>query len=142
MRYAQEDEALKQDFEKYLLLLQQAQFISGWEEHQAQRGMNWSQPVDPDLLAADLILLMVSPGLLATGYCSGAEFQEAFERNRTQEKAVLIPISLQYTNLRGYALASIAFTPYKPISSWPDRHEAWRIVDRDIRTVLVHRLNA
>jgi len=142
LRYAQEDEALKQEFENYLILLQQAHYISGWIERQARRGMDWSQSVDPDLLVADLILLMVSPGLLATGYCSGAEFLEAFERNKTGEKAVLIPISLRPTNLRGHVLESIALTPYKPVSSWSDRHDAWQIVDRDIRIVLARRFKA
>ena len=142
LRYAQEDEALKQEFETYLILLQQAQYISGWVEHQAQRGMDWSQPVDPDVLAADLVLLMVSPYLLATGYCSGTEFREVFERNRTQEKTILVPISLRPTNLRGYALESIAWTPHNPVSSWSDRHEAWRWVDRGIRRVIAGRWSA
>lgn len=142
LRYAQEDEALKQEFENYLILLQQAQYISGWVERQARRGMDWSQSVDPDLLVADLILLMVSPGLLATGYCAGAEFLEAFERNKTREKAVLIPISLRPINLRGHVLESIVLTPYKPVSSWSDRHDAWQIVDRDIRIVLARRFKA
>ena len=138
LSYVQKDEALKQEFEDYLAILQQAQLISGWVERQIQQGMGWSQTIDPRMLAADLILLMVSPGLLASGYCSGAEFHEAFERNKTRKEAALIPISLHYVNLQGNLLESIACTPYRPVSSWSDRHEGWRIVDWNIRHVITH----
>lgn len=139
LRYAPEDEAFKQEFETYLILLQQDQLISGWVERQAQRGMDWSQPADPDMLAADLIFLLVSPNLLATGYCSGTEFREVFERNKTQEKAVLIPVSLYPVPLHGHPLASIAFTPPKPVSSWPNRYEAWQFAYWSIRHAIVDR---
>jgi TIR domain len=142
LRYAQKDEALKQEFEDYLAILQQNQLISGWVERQIQQGTDWSQTIDPELLTAGLILLMVSPGLLASGYCSGAEFREAFERNKNRREAALIPISLHSVNLQGTSLESIAFTPYKPVSSWPDRYEAWRIVDRNIRYVIAHDFKA
>jgi hypothetical protein len=142
LSYAQKDEALKQEFEDYLAILQQNQLISGWVERQVQQGTDWSQNIDPRLLVADLILLMVSPSLLASGYCSGAEFRETFERNKTRRKAALVPISLHYVNLQGHSLESIACTPYKPVSSWPERHEAWRIVDWDIRHVIAHHFKA
>jgi replicative DNA helicase len=140
--YAQKDEALKQEFEDYLAILQQNQLISGWVERPVQRGTDWSQTIDPRLLAADLILLMMSPSLLASGYCSGAEFREAFERNKTRRKAALLPISLYYVNLQGHPLEFIAFTPHKPVSSWPERHDAWRIVDRGIRHTIAHHFKA
>ncbi len=142
LSYAQKDEALKQEFEDYLAILQQDQFISGWVERPVQRGTDWSQTIDPRLLAANLILLLMSPGLLGSGYCSGAEFHEAFERNKTREKAALIPISLHYVNLQGHPLGSIASTPPKPVSSWPERHEAWRFVDWDIRHMIAHDFKA
>jgi hypothetical protein len=93
LSYAEKDEALKQEFEDYLAILQHALLISGWVERCVQQGTDWSQTIDPGLLAADLILLMVSPALFASGYCSGAEFYEAFERNKTRRKAALVPIS-------------------------------------------------
>src|SRR5579859_7278438 len=96
--YAQKDEVLKQEFEDYLAIMQQTGLIAGWVERQVQPGTDWSQIIDPRLLAADLVLLLVSPGLLASGYCSGAEFREAFARNLTREKMALVPILLHYVN--------------------------------------------
>lgn len=140
--YAQKDETFKQEFEDYLAILQQAQLISGWEERQIQRGTDWSQTIDPHMLTADLILFMVSPALIASGYCSGAEFREAFERNKPSRKATLIPILLHYVNLQGNPLGAIQYTPDRPVSSWHKRHEAWRIVDRSIRSVIAHGFKA
>ncbi len=64
LSYAQKDEALKQEFEDYLAILQQTGLISGWVEHEVQSGTDWSQVVDPRLFSADLVLILVSPALL------------------------------------------------------------------------------
>ena len=141
LSYAQKDEALKQEFEDYLVILQQTQLIAGWVERQVQQGTDWSQIIDPRLLVADLVLLLVSSSLLASGYCSGAEFREAFERNKTPRKAVLVPILLHRVKLTGHPLETIACVPRRqPVSSWPERHEAWWSVDQEIREVITHDL--
>jgi hypothetical protein len=135
--YAQKDEDLKQEFEDYLIIMQQSGLISGWAERQVQPGTDWSQIIDPRLHTADIILFLVSPGLLATGYCSGAEFQEAFRRFEAS-KAIIIPVPLHYANWSGTPLASLqsVLPPAKPVSSRSDRYEAWMHVDRSIRSVI------
>jgi hypothetical protein len=136
LSYAQKDEALKQEFEDYLAIMQQTGLISGWVERPVQRETDWSQIIDPRLLTADLVLVLVSPALLASGYCSGAEIREAFERRKAGETRV-IPIILHYVNLKGYPFEAIASVPRKgPVSSWPVRNEAWRNIDQEIRQVI------
>ncbi len=137
--YAQKDEELKQELEDYLLILQQNQLIAHWIEHQVQQGTDWSQVIDPRALVADMVLLLVSPSLLASGYCSGAEFHEIWERNIPPRKAALIPILLYRVNLTGNPLATIQCLPRgKPIASWLQRQEAWESIDRDIRRIIQH----
>ncbi|GER89811.1 hypothetical protein KDW_39730 [Dictyobacter vulcani] len=139
LSYAQKDEALKQEFEDYLSIMQQTQVIASWAECQVKPGTDWSQIIDPHILTADLILLLVSPSFLASGYCSGAEFHEAFERSKTRRETVLIPILLHHINLAGHPLGAIAWLPRgKPVSSWSDRHKAWLNVDQEIRQVITH----
>jgi hypothetical protein len=136
LSYAQKDEALKQEFEDYLAIMQQTGLISGWVERQVQRGTDWSQIIDPRLLTADLVLVLVSPGLLASSYCSGAELSEAFKRSAKRETRV-IPIILHYVNLKGYPFEAIVSVPRQgPVSSWADRNEAWRNIDQEIRYVI------
>jgi hypothetical protein len=136
--YAQKDEALKQEFEDYLVNLQQAQLIAGWVERQVQPGTDWSQVIDPRLQAAQMFLLLLSPSLLASGYCSGAEFREAFERFRAR-KALVIPILLHRVDLTGHLLGSLQCLPRmaKPVSSWSEQNEAWWDVYQAIRRVIL-----
>jgi hypothetical protein len=111
--YDQKDEVLKQEFEDYLTIMQQNSLISNWVERQVQRGTDWSQIINPRILTADLIL--VSPSLLTSGYCSGAEMLKAFERSEAEDVYV-IPIILYYIDLTGYLLETVQSTG-RPISS-------------------------
>jgi TIR domain len=142
LSYAQKDEALKQEFEDYLAILQQARFISGWVARQVQPGMDWSQEVDPRLLTANLILLLVSVDLLSSGYCSGAEVRKALE-NHQAKKAFVIPIILRRVDLTGQLIGKLQTLPgddkefWKPVTAWSDRDEAWWKVDQGIRRVII-----
>lgn len=134
LSYAQKDEALKEEFTDYLAMMQQTGLVSAWVERQVQRGTDWSQIIDPQLLSADLLILLVSPTLLASGYCSGAEVREAFEMS-SKGKVRVIPIILYHVNLTGTLLETIQAANGLPISSWPDRSKAWRRIDWAIRDV-------
>ncbi|MBA2394441.1 MAG: toll/interleukin-1 receptor domain-containing protein [Ktedonobacteraceae bacterium] len=137
LSYAQKDKDLKEEFEDYLAIMQQNGLISGWVERQVQRGTDWSQVIDPRILTTDLVLVLVSPALLASGYSSGAELQKAFERSETGETRV-IPIILHYVNLIGYVLGRVQLLPRdaQPVSSWSNRSEAWENIDRGIRRAI------
>lgn len=135
--YAQKDEEFKQELEDYLIIMQQSGLISGWAERQVQRGTDWSRIVDPRLLTANIVLLLVSPALLASGYCSGAEVGEAFKRREAGE-TIVIPIILHSVDLKGTPFERIQGLPRDaiPVSSWPNRNEAWQNVDQGIRKVI------
>jgi hypothetical protein len=136
LSYAQKDEELKQEFEDYLVILQQNGLISDWVERLVRRGTDWSQVIDPRLLNTDIVLLLISPALVASGYCSGAEVREAFKRSETGKTRV-IPILLHRVNLAGSPFEMIVCLPRTgPVSSWPDRTQAWWDIDRDIRHVI------
>jgi TIR domain len=137
LSYAQKDEALKEELEDYLVIMQQSGQISGWAERQVQPGTDWSRVIDSRLLAADLVLLLVSPSWLASGYCSGVEMREAFKRSEAGETRI-IPIILHYVNLKGNLLERILSLPRNGISvsSWPKRNEAWQSIDQEIRNVI------
>ncbi|HLG76749.1 MAG TPA: phosphotransferase [Ktedonobacteraceae bacterium] len=139
--YAQHDEALKQEFEDYLAMLQQTHLIAGWVERQVQPGTDWSQVIDPRLEAAQIFLLLVSPSLLASGYLFGAEFRRAFEERRQKGEMVVVPILLHRVDLTGYPLALISALPRMlgPVSSWPKRNDAWVSVYQEIRWMIERR---
>jgi hypothetical protein len=141
--YVQKDEAFKKEFENYLTILQQTQHISGWVERLVQPGIDWSHVIDPRLLIADLILLLTSPDLLGSGYCSGAEVREVLNRHKLGNVR-LIPIILRHVDLTGFPISVLQTLPgddkelWKPIAAWSDRDEAWRKVDQSIRRVIAN----
>ena len=146
MSYSQKDEALKQEFEDYLVNLQQAQLISGWVERQVRPGADWSQVIDPRLETAQIFLLLLSPSPLASGYCSGAEFREAFDERRERGEMRVIPIFLHHVDVTWHPLSSIQCLPLfatekggqmRSVSSWPERSEAWWNVYQSIRQVIL-----
>ena len=134
--YSQRDEALKQEFEDYLVNLQQAQYIAGWIERQVQPGADWSQEIDPRLDTVQVFIVLLSPSLLASGYCSGAEFRAVFEKH-TKGEARVIPILLRSVDLTGHSLDMLQRLPGegRSVVSWPERSEAWWDIYRAMRRV-------
>ncbi len=140
LSYSQKDEALKQEFEDYLVNLRQARLISGWIEREVQPGGDWSEMIDPRLEETQLFVLLLSPSLLASGYCSGAEFREIWQR-RERGDGLVCPIMLHRVDLTGYPLQSFMWIPRggRPVASWRVRSEAWASIYEDIRWLAARR---
>ena len=97
--YAHEDEALRDELEKHLSLLQRQGTITAWHDRQITPGTDWQREIDQHLDKASLILLLISPDFLASDYCYTIEMQRALERHRAG-KARVIP---RYTPSCGLA---------------------------------------
>jgi len=68
--------------------------ISIWHDRRIGAGREWGEEIDEHLQSADVILLLVSPSLLASDYCYGIEIRRALERHEAGE-ARLIPVILR-----------------------------------------------
>ncbi len=62
--YSQKDEAFEQEFEDYLLVLQQAPFISGPAKRQVPPGIDWSQVIDSQIAIKSFCCFSVQVSLL------------------------------------------------------------------------------
>lgn len=135
--YAQKDEALKEECVEYLAVLREIGLIAGWHERQVQQGGDWSHTLDPQVLQVDLFLILISPRLLSSGYCTGAEMREACARGG---QLCVIPVRLYHVDVSGFPLEALQGLPAdnRPVSSWADRSEAWWNIDQNIRIVLAH----
>ncbi len=136
--YAREDETLCRELEKHLRPLSQQRLISLWHDRLIEPGANWVQEIDERLKMASVILLLVSPDFLASDYCQSVEMQQALERHRTGT-ACVIPIILRPADWQETLLGTLQALPPegKPITSWPDRDEAFDQVAKGIRHVVV-----
>jgi hypothetical protein len=79
----------------------------------------------------------VSPYFIASDYCIDVEMKRAIERHNANE-AKVIPVILEHCNWKNLPFGEIQATPtdVKPISQWPNHHEAFNIVIQDIRRAI------
>ncbi len=129
--YAHEDQALRDELEKHLSPLKRLGGIIDWCDREIKPGTNWKQEIDTHLNDADVILLLVSPGFIASDYCYSVEMQQAITRHQTED-AYVLPIILRPVHWEETILGSLQALPTgaKPITKWRRRDDAyWDIVN-------------
>ncbi|MEU4442976.1 TIR domain-containing protein [Actinosynnema sp. NPDC050801] len=90
--------------------------------------------VVPAVRDADLVLLIVSRHLLATGYGASRELGVAMERHR-REAAVVLPVVYRPTSWEEQPFGSLAPLPTggRPVVDWPSQDEALLSVVEGVR---------
>jgi len=136
--YAREDEALRDQLEKHLTILQRQQVISGWHDRAIKAGTEWERQINEHLDAAHIILLLISADFIASDYCWGKEVKRAMERHDSGAARV-IPILLREVDWTGAPFSKLqALTQdAKPVTSWPNQDEAFANIARGIRQVAI-----
>lgn len=135
--YAREDEALCAELRKQLAVLEREGKIRAWHDRQISPGDAWEHEIDSRLNVADLVLLLVSPDYMASRFCYDVELPRALAR--CQEGACrVVPIILRPTDWQRAPFARLQILPpdAKPVTSWPDRDEAFLYVLRGLRRVI------
>ncbi len=137
--YAHEDEALRDELDKHLSLLQRQGLLSTWSDRQIVPGTDWSKEIDARLDSAALILLLISSDFLASDYCYGIEMQRALARHKHGD-AHVIPIMLRSVDWQDAPFAHLQGLPrdMKPITSWPNQDEAFLNIAGGIRWTIEH----
>jgi hypothetical protein len=98
--YAHEDEELRNRLAKHLSILKRQRLISAWHDRQIGAGKEWDREINEHLERAQIILLLVSAGFLASDYCYDIEMKRALERHEAKEARV-IPIILKPVDCKG-----------------------------------------
>ncbi len=137
--YAAEDEALCNELEKHLSVLQRQGVITLWHDRRIVPGADWLQEIDTHLNSSSIVLLLISPDFLASDYRYGAEMQRALERQRNGEVYV-IPVLLRAVDFQDAPFAHLQSLPRnnKAVESWSNQDEAFYDVARGIRQVVAH----
>jgi branched-chain amino acid transport system substrate-binding protein len=134
--YAREDELLRRELEKQLIILGREGLIDVWYDGEIIAGTEWRPAIEYHLNSAQVILLLVSPDFLASDYCYSVEMTRALERHRRGE-ALVIPIILRPVHWQGSPLGELQALPKdaQPITSsyWHNLDEAFFDVARGIR---------
>lgn len=132
--YAHEDEALRDELDGHLALLRRKGVIRPWHDRGIVPGQQWDQAIDSQLTSADLILLLVSKDFLNSDYIWGKELATAMSRAEHGDASV-VPVLLRAVDIEDAPFAHLQGLPtdLRPVTSWPNRDEAWTDVAKGIR---------
>ena len=132
--YSHKDEPLREQLGTHLSLLKRQGVIDEWHDRRIGAGQEWAGAIDEHLNHAAVILLLVSADFLASDYCYDLEMTRALERHDADDARV-IPVILRPVDWRGAPFAKLQALPKdgKPVTSWPDRDEAFTDIARGIR---------
>jgi len=135
--YSHKDEALRDELETHLKLLEREGVISAWYDRKILPGMKWDSEIDQNFEKAKIILLLISADFIASEYCWGREVQMALQRHESGA-ATVIPIILRSCDWQSAPFARLRGLPkeMKPVTAWADRDAAWTAVALGIRAVV------
>lgn len=136
--YAHEDEDLRDELEKHLTDLKRQGVIATWHDRKIGAGKEWESEIDPHLNTAPVILLLISPDFIASDYCMNVEVKRAMERHEDGEARV-IPVILRPVDWKSAPFGKLKALPTdgNPVTSWPDRDEAFFDVAQGIRAAVM-----
>jgi TIR domain len=141
--YSHKDEKLRDKLEIHLSILRQKSLIINWCDRQIEAGKDWKKEIVSHLNTAQVILLLISPDFLASGFCYSIEMQEALERQKCGE-VLVIPIILRPTSWEDTPIGMLKALPEdaKPITTWRNRDKAFYDVAMHIQNAISERFSS
>ena len=140
--YAHEDEGLRDELQGHLKILERRGLLAPWHDRRIVPGQDWSQQIDTNLRVAELVLLLVSKDFIESDYIMGTELGAAMQRHAAQQ-TVVVPIVVRSVDLDPEDAADLPFlrlqglpTNLRPVTSWPNRDEAWTDVAKGLRATV------
>ena len=134
--YSHADEALRNEFEKYLSVLRREGVITTWHDRRIGPGEELHGQINDQLNSADIVLLLVSADFLASDYCYDVEMIRAMERHERGEARV-IPVILRPCDWHGAPFGALmAVAPDgKPVTKHASLDDGFLEVARAIRQI-------
>ena len=139
---AHEDEALRDELQGHLKLLERRGLLAPWHDRRIVPGADWSGAIDTHLRGAELVLLLVSKDFIESDYIMGTELAVAMQRHAAQA-AVVVPIVVRAIDFDPQDDQELPFlrlqglpTDLRPVTSWPNRDEAWTNVAKGLRATV------
>ena len=104
--YSHTDECHLKEIEKHLSQLRRSGKISDWTDRKIVPGQEWDGLIRRELLAADIVLLLVSADFLFSDYCHDVEVKRALERHYLGE-TVVVPIIVDFCDWKDTHIARL-----------------------------------
>jgi GTPase SAR1 family protein len=135
--YSQQDSHHKDELLKHLSVLKRSGDIRAFDNSQIVASELWGERIKQELRQADIILLLISADALATDYIWDVEIQQAIERHKKNE-AALVPIILSACDWKEAPFAHLSALPANDttITSFPFPNDAWSEVVVALRKII------
>jgi TIR domain len=141
--YSHKDEALLNLLCDHLAPLRRQGLIDDWHDRRIVPGDRWDSEISEHLERCQLVLLLLSASFFASDYIDGAEMAAALKRHDAG-KARVIPVILRPVDWERSALGRLQALPTnaRPVTSWKDRHQAFRDIARGVGAALARLASA
>ncbi len=135
--YAREDKKLRDRLEKHLSILKCQHLVAQWHNVEIDAQQEWQDSVSSYLDMADIILLLLSPGFIASDRAYNMQVKRALQRHETGE-AQVIPVLLRPVFWQETPFAKLKMLPSnaRPVVKWRDRDEAFVNVIEELQKVI------
>lgn len=140
--YAHEDEGLRDELQGHLKILERRGLLAPWHDRRIEAGQDWAGEIDVHLRSAELVLLLVSKDFIESDYIMGIELRAAMQRH-ADRLSVVVPIVVRSVDLDPDDADDLPFlklqglpTGLRPVTSWPNRDEAWTDVAKGLRVAV------
>jgi TIR domain len=135
--YSHSDEQYRNELEVHLAMLKREGLITTWHDRRIDAGKPIDHEIDAQLEASQIVLLLVSSYFLNSDYCYDREMMRALERHKAGD-AVVIPVIVHPCDWKHAPFGRLRATPPdgKPISKFPNIHDAYFAVATDVRKAI------
>ncbi len=135
--YSHEDEEMKKQLDKHLIMLKRSDKINVWNDRQILAGGEWDEDIKNELAKAHIILLLISADFNNSEYIWKKELAEAMQRHHAGTARV-VPVILRRCEWKEMPYAKLQALPQggKPVSSFNDPDEAYTTIAAAIRQVV------
>lgn len=128
--FAEEDEAFRLEFEKYLKLMERNGILGSWKDGKVYAGQVWGSNVRNYLEEADVIFLLISINFMNNERILEKQLPVALKRHE-EGKARVIPIILQVCPWQEQEFAKLE-AANKQVIGEPDNNLGWTQVFMEI----------
>jgi len=137
MSYAHEDEAMKTELDKALIMLKRSNKIEVWQDRELIAGQEWDKTIKDEITGADIILLLISVDFNNSQYIWDNELAVAVQRHENGEARV-IPVILRECEWKDMPYGKLQALPAGdlPVQKFARADEAYTGIAKGIRGVV------
>jgi len=136
--YARDDKEYKNQLLRHLKPLIKNSYLDVWHDGDILPGEDWEKNIKDNLMASELVLVLVSVNCLNSDFIEGGELGRAVERLHNGHTRI-VPIIISPCIWRVHKIFNgLQGLPedMKPVSNWPNQDTAWTNVAESLMGIV------